>query len=209
MSVAATTEDTSTVPPASTVDVDDSLSLVPAPGAGNDPYGEGVRDNEEIDRAAWAKLLTELLDSAGMTPEQAGYTPPRPGQGPPRSGPVTTNWRTLRRWLNQEHGVSAKSVRDTCRELGYPPIDGLVRVGFLTADEARMGRLPVTAAPPLPKELRQIVDVLASDRFPDTSKRQLRRALDAAYDVWRGMDRLRAPRERPAPERLAQGNGDQ
>lgn len=150
-----------------------------------------ARESEEIDRAAWAKLLAELLAAAGMTPEQAG-TP---------VGPVRTNWRTIRRWLGQEHGVSARAVRDVCRDLGYPPLDGLVLVGFLTAEEAKMGRVPVAAAPPMPASLRQIADVLSDDRVPEEPKTQLRRAVAAAFDVWMGMYRLRAPKEPAARER--------
>jgi hypothetical protein len=158
-----------------------------------------VRESEEIDKAAWAKLLAELLAGAGMTPEQAAAP----------AGPVTTNWRTIRRWLAQQHGVSAKSVRDVCRDLGYPPLDGLVRVGFLTAEEARMGRAPVAAAPPMPAPLRQIADVLSDDRVPDEPKTQLRRAVNAAFDVWMSMYKLRAPREPAARERTPRAKAEQ
>jgi hypothetical protein len=117
-----------------------SLSLAPATTRQEDPYRDRVaRDSEEVDKAAWAKLLAELLAAAGMSPEQAAAP----------AGPVNTNWRSIRRWLSQQQGVSAKSVRDVCRALNYPVVDGLVRTGFLTAQEARLVREPTPVAPPL------------------------------------------------------------
>lgn len=150
-----------------------------------------MRESDEVDRAAWAKLLAELLAAAGMTPEQAGA----PG------GPVGTNWRTIRRWLAQDHGVTAVKVRDVCRDLGYPPLEGLVQVGFLTREEVGLTRDPVAPAPPLPAPLRQVADVLSDPKIPEEPKTQLRRAVSAAYDLWLSMYRLRGPRERSARER--------
>lgn len=146
-----------------------------------------VRESDEIDRVAWAKLLAELLAAAGMTPEQAGAP----------NGPITANWRTIRRWIAKDQGVTAKSVRDVCRELGYPPVEGLIRVGFLTAEEAKLARTPTVVAPPLPAPLRQVADILSDPKIPDEPKVQLRRAISAAFDLWQSMYRLRAPRERP------------
>jgi hypothetical protein len=154
-----------------------------------------ARDSEEVDKAAWAKLLAELLAAAGMSPEQAAAP----------AGPVNTNWRSIRRWLSQQQGVSAKSVRDVCRALNYPVVDGLVRTGFLTAQEARLVREPTPVAPPLPAPLRQIADVLSDEKVPEEPKTQLRRAVSAAFDVWANMYRLRAPRERSARERSQSG----
>lgn len=155
-----------------------------------------VRESDETDKAAWAQLLAELLAASGMTPEQA--TAP--------AGPVSVNWRTLRRWLAKDQGVSAKSVRDVCRDLNYPVADALVRVGFLTAEEARLSRGPVPVAPPLPAPLRQIADVLSDAKVPEEPKVQLRRAVAAAFDLWANMYRLRAPRERSARERSQSGH---
>lgn len=149
-----------------------------------------ARESDDVDRAAWAALLGELLASAGMTPEQAAQP----------AGPVSVNWRTIRKWLRQEKdgGVSVAKIRDVCRDLNYPVLDALVRVGFITAEEARLAREPIAPAPPLPRPLRQIADVLTDRRVPDAPKGQLRQAVQAAFDLWAGMYRLRPPRERPA-----------
>ena len=153
------------------------------------------RDSDEVDGHAWALLLTELLASAGLTPEQAGKP----------AGPVSVYWRTIRKWLKEESGVSAAKVVTVCRDLNYPPLEALVRVGFLTADEARLSRLPAVVSPPLPAPLRQIADVLSDPRVPEVPKTQLRRAVASALDVWAEMYKLRAPRERPAPGRSTTG----
>lgn len=172
-----------------------NVSCLPKSGriASDCAYGDPVaRESDEIDRAAWAQLLKELLDAAGMTPEQASYQ---------TGGPVSVSWRTLRRWQAQEHGVSAARVRDVCRELGYEPVEALVRVGFFSREEARLTRAPAAVASPLPPLLRQIMDVLTDKRIPDDVKGHLRQAVAAAFDVWASMYKLRAPRERPARDR--------
>ncbi len=156
-----------------------------------------ARESDEVDNAAWAQLLAELLAAAGTTPEQAAAP----------AGPVNVSWRTLRRWLAQG-GASAVKVRDVCRDLNYPVIDALVRVGFLTAEEARLSRSPVPVAPPLPAPLRQIADVLSDAKVPEEPKTQLRRAVSAAYDLWLSMYRLRAPREPSARERAPGSRAD-
>jgi hypothetical protein len=180
--------------------VNASLALAPDTRTAEDPYRERVvRESDETDKAAWAKLLAELLAARGMTPEQAASP----------DGPVSVNWRTLRRWLAQDQGVSAKSVRDVCRDLGYSPLDALVRVGFLTPDEAKMARDPISVPPPLPQPLRRIADVLSDDRVPDEPKTQLRRAVSAAFDVWMSMYKLRAPREPAARERTPRAKAEQ
>lgn len=157
------------------------------------PYGDPVaREPDEIDRAAWAQLLSELLAAANMTPEQASYE---------TGGPVQVSWRSMRRWLTQDHGVSAARVRDVCRAFNYPVVDALVRVGFMTPEEARIEREPVAVAPPLPPPLRTIADVLADKKIPAQVKDQLRAAVQAAFDLWMNMYRLRAPKERPPRDR--------
>lgn len=156
-------------------------------------YGDPVaREPDEIDRAAWAQLLSELLAAANMTPEQASYE---------TGGPVQVSWRSMRRWLTQDHGVSAARVRDVCRAFNYPIMDALVRVGFITRDEARLEREPVAVAPPLPPPLRTIADVLADRRIPEEPKRNLSAAVEAAFDLWMRMYKLKAPRERSTRDR--------
>lgn len=151
-----------------------------------------ARESDEIDRAAWAQLLQELLGAAGLTPEQASFR---------NRGPVSVSDRTMYRWLAQEHGVSAARVRDVSRELGYKPVEALVRVGFITREEAQLTRAPAAVAPPLPPPLRQIADVLTDRKIPDEPKRNLTVAVEAAFDLWMRMYRLRAPKERPARDR--------
>lgn len=97
--------------------------------------------------------------------------------------------------------MTAVKVRDVARDLGYPPLEALVRVGFLTREEARLSREPVAPAPPLPQPLRTIADVLTDRRVPDNVKEQLRVAVQSAFDLWANMYKLRAPRERPARDR--------
>jgi hypothetical protein len=178
--------------PSGLTGIEDSLSAVSAHQGQRYPYGDVV-GSDEVDGEAWARLLMELLASAGMTPEQAAAP----------QGPVSVNWRTIRRWLSGQSGASAVKVRDVCRELGYPRLDALVRVGFLTSEEARMSRRPVSPAPPLPDLLRQIADVLADKRIPDQPKQQLQAGVQAALDMWLAMLKLRAPREPAIREETA------
>jgi hypothetical protein len=162
------------------------LSLAPEAIPPDDQYRADVRESDEIDRGAWAKLLAELLAAGGfLTPEQASAP----------IGPISANWRTIRRWLTQEQGVTARSVRDVCRELHYPPVDALVRVGFLTATEAKLSRSPAIVSPPLPPPLRQIADVLTDRRIPPNVKAPLQDALRAAFDAWADMLKLHPPKE--------------
>lgn len=137
-------------------------------------YVAAVRESDEIDRAAWAKLLTELLNSAGLTPEQADV---RAG------GPVNAPWRTIRKWLSQETGVSARRVRDVARDLGYPTAHALVQVGFLSREEVGLsGPVRPTAGPdPL---LRRVGNALTNETIPEDLRAKLRRGVQAAYDSW-------------------------
>lgn len=98
-------------------------------------------------------------------------------------------------------------VRDVSVDFGYPPVEALVRVGFLTPEQTRLAREPVTPAPPLPKPLRQIADILNNDRVPEEPKEQLRRAVQAAFDLWQGMMVPRAPKEPSARERTQGRSG--
>jgi len=146
-----------------------------------------VRESDEIDSAAWAKLLTELLAAADLTPEQAA----RP------NGPVPANWRSIRRWLSREQGVSAAKVRDVARALGYSPAHALVEVGFL--ERAEVGLAP--PARPQDPLVRRVDTALTDQRLPDDVKSLLRRGVQAAYDLWLDMYRGRSPKEPSAAER--------
>lgn len=155
-------------------------------------YGDlVVRASDEVDRSAWASLLAEMLAAAGMRPEQVAAP----------NGPVGTNWRTIYKWLRQEQGVSVAKVVQVCRELGYPPVDALVRVKFLTAGEVGLRGEPASPGPPLPRPLRQIADVLNAASVPAEVKDQLRRTVQAAFDMWAAVYAAAPPRERAGRER--------
>lgn len=154
----------------------DSARLPPTPGRKRqDPvYVDAVsRDSDEIDRAAWAKLLNELLISAGLTPETAAAP----------NGPIDANWRTIRKWLTKDQGISVRRIRDVARALGYPPTHALVQVGFLTQEET--GLAGPTRPGPVPDPLlRRLAGALANQTIPDDDRGRLRRALQHSYDIW-------------------------
>jgi hypothetical protein len=92
--------------------------------------------------AEWAELLRELLIKGGYvnrlgdpSPETATFA---------TGGPVPGTARTIRRWL-AGGSATGESIRDTCRALGYPTLRGLVRAGWLTAEEVSL--LPPEPAP--------------------------------------------------------------
>lgn len=161
--------------------VSTTLALA-CPGQDAD-YGEPVSRSDAVDRAAWAALLGELLDAAGLTAETAAA---------PR-GPLALTPQTIYRWRNQGMGASVHQVRDVCRALGYPPAHGLVRVGFLTAEEAGIaGPAAVTGRDPL---LRRLTHDLGSPNLPEAARAELRRQLTDAHQGWLRM--LKALAQRP------------
>lgn len=153
----------------------DSGSLLVVPGRERQitPYVDTVRDSDEIDRGAWAKLLAELLHSAGLTPEQAAQP----------HGPVDANWRTIRKWLSRDQGISARRVRDVARALGYPATHALVQVGFLTPEEAGLAG-PAKVGPMPDPLLRRVSAALTDQYIPDEVRTHLRRGVQHAYDIW-------------------------
>lgn len=86
-------------------------------------YRDRVADRTSIDRAAWAALVSTLIDSTAR------------GNQTLFARKVNVTPRTIARWLNQEVAVSADNVRDVARALGQGPIGMLVAVGYLRADE--------------------------------------------------------------------------
>lgn len=160
----------------------------------NNAYGSDVREGEELDRAAWATLLGGLLMSADLTPEQAAQP----------VGPVPAGWRTIRRWLKQETGVSALAVRDVSRALGYPPTRALVEVGFLQHQEVGITGLAAPPSASADRDIRKYQATLADKRIPTGTRSILRRLLNSAYDSWLEMYEARAhtdvvdrPKSRP------------
>lgn len=169
----------------------DSLSLATGRKRQLNAYVPDVRETDEIDPEQWAKLLEALLRAANLTPEAAAQP----------AGPVPATWRTIRKWLSGESGVSARKVRDVTRSLGYPPVRALVEVGWLQHTEVGVTGL---AAPPSASSdglVRKIAAALADQRIPTPVRSVLRRLLQGAYDGWLDMHQAKAPKDivdRPA-----------
>lgn len=144
-----------------------------------------MRGSDNIDRAAWAELLAELLASAGLTPETATGD----------AGPLDVTPSTMYRWLRQAQGVSAHQVRDIARVLDYPPVHALVKVGFLTAAEAGIAG-PARPKPATDPLLQRIAGHLTDANLPEATRAELHRIVQQAFNMWLGL--LKSAAQRPA-----------
>lgn len=120
------------------------------------PYGGSVADDGQVNRAAWAALVVELLrtEAAGNQSRLAGR--------------VGVTAKTIGRWLQQKNDVSEQSVRDVARSLGRDPMDLLVKVGYYAPAEVQHMRRSQRAEVP-DAETRQpdkVADPLGADPLP-------------------------------------------
>lgn len=85
-------------------------------------YPLGV-DERTVDRAAWAAVLTDLINTETR------------GKKATFAKKVNVDPRTVARWLDQDNDVSEASVRSVARHLGRSPVELLVKAGFYTEDD--------------------------------------------------------------------------
>lgn len=107
----------------------------------------------QVDRAEWAKVVQELLDTHTK------------GKKEPFARLIGVNARTVHSWLDQTMSVSEQSVRRVAAACGLSAIDLLVRVGVYARDE-----IP---APAIPVEDAWIVELVNGYDFSPAKKKQL------------------------------------
>lgn len=173
--------------------VNATLHLAPGRKRQVTTYVPSVREGDDIDREQWARLLEQWLRAADLTPERAAAP----------VGPIDANWRTIRKWLDQEQNVGARRVRDVARALGYPPTRALVEVGFLDPTEVGVTGLAAPPSAPTDPVIRKVNAALSNQAIPDGVRTVLRQLVDSAYQGWLRMQN-QPPKEPSARER-AQG----
>lgn len=120
-------------------------------------YRVRVADAAEIDRTAWAALISALISSEAAGNQtrfatKVGVTP-----------------RTVSRWLESEVAVRPQSVTEVARALGRSPVELLVRVGYLSPNEAAE-----QGPGPLDPLVIRWLKVLADPNVPEETKHRLR-----------------------------------
>lgn len=138
-------------------------------------YRDEVADRANIDRAAWAALIAQLIDTTADGNQTKFATT------------VKVTPRTVSRWLNQEVSVNSDNVRDVARLLGHNPTDMLVQVGYLRPEETSRGRRE-----PLDPDVRKILAMLADPTTPPEQRQFMRQM-------------LRSLAAMPAPQHPAEG----
>lgn len=115
-------------------------------------YPSGVSERK-IDRAAWAKVLLELLHAETR------------GKIAPFARKVSVDPRTVRHWLDQTVDVSEESVRKVAQGTKRSPMDLLVKVGYYSS----------TDVSPAPDTLDAEIDLVRTDDrlSPEVKKRVL------------------------------------
>lgn len=92
-----------------------------------------MADRREIDRAAWAEVVSELLreevDTYGEHGAQSRLA---------RRVDVSPN--TIQRWREQKVTVATDNVNAVAEATGRSPIDLLVRVGYYTPEDVQERR---------------------------------------------------------------------
>lgn len=164
---------------------------------GNPDSAAASQRTEDVDRQAWARLLgewlTDLNPGAGraLSPEKAS----RDG-----GGPIPVSFRTIYAWLNEEQGVSARSVRDVARSLGVPPVVALVEVGFLAVRETSVANLTAEADSDVRRISVALGDLSVPVQVRDLLRAHLRFAIDI-YNRWRSTPTTSPARRRTTKER--------
>jgi hypothetical protein len=156
-----------------------------------------------IDREEWARFVQELLDEEAAPLTEGGR--PRVHGAKTRfaakAGLKTS--RTVDTWLRREVDVRQASVRDVATGYGRNPVDVLVRVGFLTADQ-----VPARTVDDVVDE--EIAIVLESD-LDDVTKAAFIQELEKWRDEDRELQRRLAQRDKERRianlrERIQQAN---
>ncbi len=158
------------------------------------PEDVGLLQDGSVDAEAWSILLGELLASARVS--QASL-----------ADQVGVDEKTIGRWRRQEFAPKPENVRDVARALDYPPLHALVRVGFLTAEEADLTDGPAKVPQPLPQPLQLANRILSDPVVPNNAKELLTRGINAAVELWADTMQIRAPREPSAAERARKRSG--
>lgn len=103
----------------------------------------------------------------------------------------------LSRWLNGVNGATVESLQKLASALDVRVGDMLVAAGQATP--ASLGQKAAPAAPPVPAEIRQYLEVLwnKNDEYEEFEIRGLLAAADFAFKQWERlvMDNRRKPRE--------------
>lgn len=146
----------------------------------------------ELDKRRWSEFVEQTLADRKLNSVSAARI----------VGPSVATDRTIRRWLNAEHGVAPDKVRDFCRALGVPVVHGLVRVGFLEPED--LGFLP-TARRIADRLIRVLDETLADARIPERARRLLRAALQGTYDDWLSTQAGPAAPAEPSAKQRARG----
>lgn len=98
----------------------------------------------EIDRAEWARVILELLES------EAG------GNRTELARLIGVDYQTIRRWIAGTNRVSDDSVRTVARAFRLNVTELLIRVGHFQADELTVAQ-PTTAVPDPGDEVGSLV----------------------------------------------------
>lgn len=154
---------------------------------------------EAVDRAEWAKVVQELLDSEARPPAVEGGKPRTHGaktKFAAKVGLKTT--RTIDTWLVKQVKVSEASVKAVADAYGINPMDLMIRVGYYSASE-----MP---SRPLDDVIDDEIQAVLDDPELDDEQRML---IIEQFEAWRTEDRelhqrlAERDRQRRA-ERLAQ-----
>lgn len=126
------------------------------------PLGSGVHARypalvapaDGIDRAAWAKLVADLLDRETK------------GKKLPFARLVGRDPRTVDRWLRCEVTVDEESVRQVARALDKSPVDLLVQVGYYRQSD-------LATIPQDPREDPVVQQIMADPRLSEDERLEL------------------------------------
>lgn len=135
----------------------------------------------KIDRAAWADLVSDLVDRETR------------GKKAAFSRLIGVSTRTLDRWLAQEVDVSEESVRSVARATNRPAMDLLIRVGYYRQDEA-----PGPSGEPLDPDVLIILRALADPNTPEPQRATIREMLSYLADLANGKHGKRGERGKEA-----------
>lgn len=125
-------------------------------------YGLRVAPSAEIDRTAWAALVTALIAS------EAG------GNQTKFAAKVGVTARTVERWQKSQVDVKPQSVIDVARALDRSPVGLLVRIGYFSAEEGGAGEDRTPYDPDVRRLLKLMADPDVSEEDKDLIRRQLR-----------------------------------
>lgn len=130
-------------------------------------YPALVAPADGIDRAAWAKLVADLLERETK------------GKKLPFARLVGRDPRTVDRWLRCEVTVDEESVRQVARALDRSPVDLLVQVGYYRQSDL---------APTIPQDPREdpvVQQIMSDPRLSEEERLELVQEQVAIIDAER------------------------